>query len=1066
MEGQACLVLMMGTMNRLSRTLGLVLLSLASQTQLGAEVPLDTSFQPPDLSDYFSDETKTVSVSLVQTAPNGRIYVAAFQQTDILSAASRGTLFRLQTNGLKDESFLPVQTAGQIQALVILDDGRLVIGGQFHRVNGISRGGIARLSADGTLDPDFPAGSGVEPVHRFPTVRDLAVDSNGNILCAGLFKAVSGQPKECIVRIRPWGEVDAEFDPFVSPPSTSGITDLLVLEDDRIFVAGDVQLRNESRKSYITLLFRGGGRDTSFLLPPFAPPFNAYKLAAHGDGKVLSATTAGLLRFLPSGAIDPSFHPVTDTVGVASLLVRPDERIVAAGRFESVPGIFEPNLVQFWEDGGLDLGFQTMGAFPGSLEIYIGPLALQDDGKLLVGGNFTRLSGNPTQPLVRFEFTAPSSETLVQFQSVSDFAENGGPAALNLTRAGDASYPVSVEVVSMDESAIAGRDYTVVAQTVQFAPGERSKQIEANILDNAVADGTRTFQVYLTNGTANSISEGGNNSLNVSIHDDEIEVDLGGAQVVTEIEGFARLAVFVRSDPFIYSSHPRAFELGFRAIPITAEAGRDYSPATGSTLLTTDGGNRIKIAILDNRLIEGSRSFLIELLTPPAGVVLGERANVEIIIEDNDLPPISGRGANGPLLASAALADGKALFGGDFTFFDGIRRNRIARVHPDGSVDESWDVGEGFNGAVHEIVVQPDGKILVAGAFTEFTGIPMANIARLEVDGSRDLSFQPGIGWSQAGTGSDIWSLAAAPDGAIYIGSGYHEYEGENRPGLIRLASDGSLDEDFQPPILLTHETVPPAVYGIQVQDDGRILIAGGFSLATDEPFQRTGLMRLLPDGSVDPEFERTRSPVAFVLLNEREEVYALLIGPNSGYADLLRLRADGSRDLTFIRPNIGGALEESLLLSDDTVLLAGRFAGPAYFPFAVVSSNGLSVRREELEGAFPQTVVVLKDGSILAGAASYPPSLGHQLVKLSPAGAPIENLAFATPLQQPAQTFELTIEGQFKYPYYVEKSINLKHWFRVFTNQTPFVPARFQDPYLRSATGVFYRVRPVRTVP
>ena len=673
-------------------------------------------------------------------------------------------------------------------------------------------------------------------------------------------------------------------------------------------------------------------------------------------------------------------------------------------------------------------------------------------------------------PLVRFESTPPPSETLVQFHSLSDFPEDGGSATINLIRAGDTSFPVTLEVFSVDGSAVAGRDYTEVSETVAFAPGERNTQFEVAIFDNEIADGTRTFALHLTNGTGNSISPAGTNSLLVSIHDEEIVVEMSGTYVVSEIEGFARPRVIVRADPLIYGDDPLSFELGFRTIPLTAELGRDYSSAMGQAVFSTEysyQGNQFAIAIMDNRTVDGSRAFQVELLPPPSGVQLGERTNVIITITDNDMAAFFGRGANGPILSSAPQPDRKALFGGDFTFFDGLSRNHIARVNSDGSLDESWDVGEGFNGAVREILIQPDGKILVAGAFTEFAGAEAPHIARLEPDGSRDTSFQPGTGWSEPVGQPTRWSLALAANGAIYAAAQYNEFDGELRPGLVRLSSDGSLDHAFRPPIFLARQTLPAGVYDMEIQADGRILVAGAFYLSAELKWvERTGLMRLLPDGTLDPTFERTSPPVGFLALNRKEEIYSLFIGPNSSAEELYRLLPDGTRDRAFVTPDADGLINDLLLLPNEDILLAGRLWNPAYYPFAVVNSNTLSLRKEQVEEAFPQTLVTLSDGSILAGASSYRPFQGNHVIRLSSNGEPVQDLRFLTPVRRSDGSIELMLHGQFKYAYYVEKSADLRHWVRVFTNSTPFLPAVFNDPHPRSAPAVFYRVRPIRGVP
>ena len=73
--------------------------------------------------------------------------------------------------------------------------------------------------------------------------------------------------------------------------------------------------------------------------------------------------------------------------------------------------------------------------------------------------------------------------------------------------------------------------------------------------------------------------------------------------------------------------------------------------------------------------------------------------------------------------------------GGQFTTFSGESQNRLIRLNSDGSKDTSFNIGTGFNSEVYGITLQSDGKILVAGAFTGFTGVAQSRLIRLNSDG-------------------------------------------------------------------------------------------------------------------------------------------------------------------------------------------------------------------------------------------------------------------------------------------------------------------------------------------
>src|SRR5439155_23329692 len=115
-------------------------------------------------------------------------------------------------------------------------------------------------------------------------------------------------------------------------------------------------------------------------------------------------------------------------------------------------------------------------------------------------------------------------------------------------------------------------------------------------------------------------------------------------------------------------------------------------------------------------------------------------------IQDNDSAAGAGRGANDSVQVILPLADGRAIIGGDFSFFDGVARNRVARLNANTSLDSSFDPGLGADGTVYAVAQQSDQKLLLAGAFTNINGIKRSGIARLNPNGSLDSAFDPGTG--------------------------------------------------------------------------------------------------------------------------------------------------------------------------------------------------------------------------------------------------------------------------------------------------------------------------------
>ena len=93
---------------------------------------------------------------------------------------------------------------------------------------------------------------------------------------------------------------------------------------------------------------------------------------------------------------------------------------------------------------------------------------------------------------------------------------------------------------------------------------------------------------------------------------------------------------------------------------------------------------------------------------------------------------------------------GELVVGGEFTVIGGLSRNRIARLNDDGSVDLSFNSVAYANNTVEVIAVQADGKLLLGGTFTEVNGRARARLARLDENGMFDGSFNIGSGFNGA----------------------------------------------------------------------------------------------------------------------------------------------------------------------------------------------------------------------------------------------------------------------------------------------------------------------------
>jgi len=351
-----------------------------------------------------------------------------------------------------------------------------------------------------------------------------------------------------------------------------------------------------------------------------------------------------------------------------------------------------------------------------------------------------------------------------------------------------------VDYATHDETAKAGQDYSAQSGTVTFAIGERSKTISIPILNDALPEDDERFQVVLTNPSPDAVL-GNLSTLDVTIHDDDPGVEFSAASyAVSEME--TKVVITIRRVGPIQGP----LTADFATMDGTATAGQDYTAQSGTLrfgyfLNDWERYKTFSIPILDDTLVEGSETILLALSNPTGGV-LGSQSTASVVIQDNDSAAGAGRGANDSVQVILPLADGRAIIGGDFTFVDGVARNRVARLNANTSLDSSFNPGLGTDGAVYAVAQQSDQKLLLAGAFTNINGIKRSGIARLNPNGSLDSAFDPGTGvqGSSHGAQARVRSMIVQTNGQILTGGLFSANGGLPRSGIARLKPDGSVD--------------------------------------------------------------------------------------------------------------------------------------------------------------------------------------------------------------------------------------------------------------------------------
>uniref|UniRef100_UPI0025B945EF Ig-like domain-containing protein n=1 Tax=Bernardetia sp. TaxID=1937974 RepID=UPI0025B945EF len=197
------------------------------------------------------------------------------------------------------------------------------------------------------------------------------------------------------------------------------------------------------------------------------------------------------------------------------------------------------------------------------------------------------------------------------------------------------------------------------------------------------------------------------------------------------------------------------------------------------------------------------------------------------------------------LEAVKVLDNGKILVAGTFESFNSFSKRGIVRLNSDGSVDNTFNVGgSGASGHVFCIAIQNDQKIIIGGYFGAYNGTTRGAVARLNEDGSLDMSFDSSVGVINSAlplTYGDIRNIMIQQDGKVIIGGFFHHYNLTPQMSISRLNSNGTLDNSFTPPPNWGR------AFSSQELDNGKIILLSGID--------RTGIQRLNSNGTWDNTF-------------------------------------------------------------------------------------------------------------------------------------------------------------------------------------------------------------------
>lgn len=672
------------------------------------------------------------SVFTIAQQADGKLLIGGIMTT--YNGIPVGRIARLNLDGTLDQTFNtfglganPAAGANnQIGDIKVLADGKIMIGGTFTAYNGVAMSRVARLNADGSLDTSFNIGTGLSNGE----ITVITPASNGQVYIGGNFNSYNGTVSPRLARINADGSLDSSFQ--VAGGANQTVRSVVVQPDEKVIVSGLMTAFGGFPANGVIRLNTNGSVDQTFTVAGIDAVVIA--VALQPDGKMLlggsftqiaGVTRQCLVRVNADGTNDPTFDPGT-SVGaqiINDLKLMSDGKFTMNGTFSVYRGTANGGAIKINADGTLDSNLANQSSVVGNFVT----LTPQTDGKTIVGGTFSSVSGTQRGNLARLNADGSNDATF-----------NVGGTGLNL--------PPTCSLVQPDGKIVVGGTFTSYNGTTM------------NRLVRLNSDGTIDSSFNIGTGTNNGVE-----SL-LLLADGKILV--GGS--FTTYNG-ATVNRFMR---------------------LNTDGSVDATFNTG----TSSNGTPRQITLLPDGKIMIGGSF-----TSYNGTTRNRMARINADgTLDTTFDP--GTGPNNTVNGFSVQPDGSVVIAGTFTSVAGTLKAKVAKLNANGTLDTTFDIGTGFGPGTGpsptRVLGVENGKTLIAGNFTTVNGVTRNRVVRINPNGSVDPTFQIGQG-AVAQSALTIGALTRQPDGQILIGGQFTIFNTSARSGVARFKNATDTFADF-----------------------------------------------------------------------------------------------------------------------------------------------------------------------------------------------------------------------------------------------------------------------------
>ncbi|MES2812326.1 MAG: T9SS type A sorting domain-containing protein [Bacteroidota bacterium] len=697
---------------------------------------------------------------------------------------------------------------------------------------------LSKAQNSGDVAQSFGSYPGLD---RYPSA--VAIQNDGKVILSGGFTSYKGVTTNSTIRLNTDGTIDPTFNTAFESAFGSAPSVIAIQTDGKILMGGGYMYYNGVAVGHIIRLNTDGTLDTTFNIGlGFYYYDSIYQIKVQNDGKIViggnftrynGSTEHNIMRLNPDGTKDTTFNTGTGTTVSSSvyvIMVQNDGKILISGNFSSFNGVTANKIIRLNNNGSIDTTFLFNSGTGFNNVQGAKSFAEQTDGKIIIAaGAFETYNQVGIKGVMRLN---PDGTKDTSFNITTGLSNN-----------------VSAAAIQTDGKIVIGGSFTdnygVTANCVLRLNPDGTKDTSFSS-DAKFSNGATVWDIILqTDGkivmsgpftSYDGISKNYITRLNPdSTIDTTFNTGTGLAKPVTAItvQNDGKMIVggnFISCNGTVVNRIMRLNPDGTN--DTTFNTGTGFSTVQETTAaITVQNDGKILLGGGFARFNEVPKKMILRL--NPDGTL------------DTTFNTANGfsTGDNYYVSAIALQNDGKILVGGRFTSYMNTTTNYIIRLNQDGTKDASFNTGTGFNGTVHKIEIQIDGKIVIAGSFMSYNGLNGNRIIRLNNDGTKDTSFNSGTGFNNT-----VYAMTTQSDGKIVIGGDFTSYNGliENR--IIRLNTDGTKDTSFN--IGTGFNNI---VYAITTQSDGEIVVGGKFTSYNGLTENR--IIRLNTDGSKDATF-------------------------------------------------------------------------------------------------------------------------------------------------------------------------------------------------------------------